>query len=345
MKHYYTASKSFNPISAQKGVALITVLFLFALASIIVGSLVILQQTDIQRASAVLETEQAYLLSLSGEEWARQLLAEDYNTSPNVDHVHEKWAADGNILEVENGYIEISIRDAQGKFNLNNLASSSTTSPGSKIAFQRLINMALQDQQLSTTIAEEATDWLDADSTGIEDMDYLSEPVPYRPPNTIVTDTSELRWLKDMDQKTYQIIHQEIFPFLVALPKQTPVNINTASPLVIASLTGLSLSEAEAVVSAIQSNKNGYSSVASATNMQQIATAAQNFGVYSEYFEVRVRAKFSDHYAFLTSIIFRDHQNHGKMIIVSRDRSERFIFPFSKDYNSNSKSKDYEFDI
>lgn len=338
-------NKSLVVLKTQQGVALITVLFLFALASIIVSGLLILLQNDTQRASAILETEQAYLLSLSGEEWARQLLAEDYKLNPEVDHVHEKWAEEGKIFEVENGYIEISIVDAQGKFNLNNLATSTTANPAAKLAFQRLIDLALQDQQLSATIADEAVDWLDGDNTGIEDIDYLDEPISYRPPNSAVTDVSELRWLKDMDKKSYKAIYQEVFPALVALPKQTTVNLNTARPQTIAALTGLSLSEAEGIVASIRENKNGHTSIATASSMPQMLSVGPGFGFYSEYFEVKVRAKFSDHYAFLSSIIFRDHQNDGKMVIISRDRSERFIFPFSKDYNGSAKSKDYEIDI
>jgi general secretion pathway protein K len=337
--------RSHNNAARQRGVALITVLFLFALAAVILSALLALLQTSTQRASAALETEQAYLLALSGEEWARQLLAKDYKVNPNIDHMHELWAENGKILDVDNGYIEISIKDAQGKFNINNLATSTPANLATKVAFQRLIDNAIKDQQLSTTIAEEFADWLDADNLGIEESDYLSEAIPYKPPNTAITDISEIRFLKDMDSESYKMLHQEIFPSLAALPKQTLVNINTVSPQVLAGMSGLSITQAESIVEAIQGSDTGYPTVATATINPQVLAQAASFGVSSEYFEVRVRAKFAEHYAFLSSIIFRDNQNGGRMTVISRDRSGRFIFPFSKDYNADGKSKDYEIDI
>jgi len=334
----------------QKGIALITVLFMFALATIILSGLFILQETNMQRSSSILESEQAYLLCLSGEEWARQLLAEDYKLNPDIDHVHEKWAEDGKILELDNGYIEISIHDAQGKFNLNNLDNSTgVTNPIAKMAFQRMIYAALQDQQLSETLANEAADWLDSDNNGIEESDYLSEPIPYRPPNSAITDISELRWLKDMDQKTYKILYQEVFPSLIALPKQaqanqTPININTASPLVLAALSGLSVEQTANMAKTIQSSEEGNTLPAALALFPQLASSQSGLSANTAYFEVKIRAKFADHYAFLTSIIFRDPQK-GDMKIISRDRSERFIFTFSKDYNAKDTSEDFGINI
>jgi general secretion pathway protein K len=342
---------------AQRGVALVTVLFLFALATVIISGVVATNYINTQRASSVLESEQAYLLCLSGEELARAMLADDFLTNPNIDHAHEKWAIPGNILEVDNGYIEVSIEDAQGKFNLNNLVTNAgVADPNYKLAFQRLLDIALHDETRSALLAGEAADWLDVDTiNGVEDADYLSETIPYRPANSPVTDISELRWLKDMDLPTYRLLQQEIFPFMVALPKSnvagaagaTRFNINTVSAPVLAAILGMVPGDAEKAVQVIQGNKDGYSDVAQAIALfppQAQSALGQHAVTYTEYFQVRVRARFADHYAFLTSLIFRDHQK-GTLSVLSRDRSERFIFPFSKDYNGNLKTKDYDIDI
>jgi general secretion pathway protein K len=341
---------------AQRGVALITVLLLFALATVIISGVEVARYANTQRASSVLESEQAYLLCLSGEELARVMLADDFVINPNTDHLHEKWAA-ANILEVDNGYIEVSIEDAQGKFNLNNLISNTGIADlNYKLAFQSLIDNVLHDETRSALLAGEAADWLDIDNTnGVEDAVYLSETIPYRPANSPVTDISELRWLKDMDMPTYRLLHQEIFPFMVALPKSkvagatdpTRININTVSAPVLAAVLGMVPADAEKAVQMIQANQDGFSDVAQAYPLfpPQVQSAlGQNAVTYTEYFQVRVRARFADHYAFLTSLVFRDHQK-GTLSVLSRDRSERFIFPFSKDYNTNLKTKDYDINL
>jgi len=329
----------------QKGVALITVLFMLALATVIVSGLVTLLDTNMQRSSSTMESEEAYLLCLSGEELARQLLAADYKSNPQIDHTHEKWA-EGQVLKIDNGYAEISIQDAQGKFNINNLNGvNGITNPNAKLIFQRLVNEAIGDPVLSKNIADEMADWLDIDTTtGVEEADYLAEPIPYRPPNSNITDISELIWLKDVDQEIYKAIHQGLFSSLIALPESTSVNINTATPEVIAALNdNISLDQAVGIVQTIRSKEEGYT--ASAAKAQFPLLGAADLVETSDYFEVKVRAKFADHYAFLTTILKRDHKANGTINVISRDRSGRFIFPFSKDYNSNGNSKDYEFEI
>jgi general secretion pathway protein K len=329
----------------QKGVALITVLFLLALATVIVSGLVTLLNTNIQRSSSTIESEQAYLLCLSGEEWARQLLAEDYKSNPVIDHTHEKWA-EGHILKIDNGYAEISIQDAQGKFNINNLnGQNGVTNPDAKLVFQKLIDEALADSVLSKNIADEMADWIDVDNTtGVEEADYLAEPIPYRPPNSNITDISEIRWLLDVDQDIYKVINRGLFPSLVALPEATRVNINTATPEVIAALgNDITRDEAAGIVQAIRSKEDGFT--ANAAKAQFPLLGAADLVEASDYYEVKVRAKFADHYAFLTTILKRDHKANGEISIISRDRSGRFIFPFSKDYNGKGNSKDYEFEI
>ena len=331
----------------QHGVALIIVMFLLALATIVVTTIINLVHVNMDRTSAFLETKQAYLLCLSGEEWARQLLAEDYKLNPNIDHVHEEWAKDGKILDVSNGYIEVAIVDAQGLFNINNLVEDNgTVDANSKIAFTNLLTLYLRDQQASTVLASEAVDWLDIDSNnGVEEADYLSLELPYRPPNSRVTNISELRWLRDMDVKQYKVLHDHLFSQLVALPHHTSYNINTLSSVVLAALAGTDIAQAEGIIRNIQAAPNGIENVGTAgamlpANVSSILTP--ELVTYSEYFVVRVRAKFAGHYAFLQSLVFRDHEKNGAIQVISRDRSQRFIFPFSRDYNASKKDNEFE---
>lgn len=330
-----------NALRKQKGIALITVLFMFAVVTVVLAGLVVLSQNNSHRASHYLASEQAYMLCLSGEEWARQLLHEDFTKHPDVDHMNENWAKEGLVMKRENGYLEIKIEDAQGRFNMNNLADVKY-----KVSFANMLDLSLGDTLQSMTLAEQMSDWLDADNiTGIEELDYLSEEPPYRTPNMPIAEVTEIRWLKSIEAKHYQLMRQQVQNDWITLPKGgTTLNVNTLTPAVAAGLSGLSLEEGENMVAEIRAQKDGITQLgALPAGMASVDKAL--LGVKSSYFLVSVRAKYGDQYAYIRSLVFRDSTSNGKMVIISRDRSKRFIFPFSEDYNADDVSSDFEIDI
>jgi len=330
-------------LNSQRGVALITVLFMFALLAIVLSAVIAVNSADINRAKSYFSSEQAYLFCLSGEEIARQMLAEDFKKSPDLDHVNEAWAKSGYIYSVDGGYFEVFIEDASGKFNINNL--SAVNYAQQKIIFSNMLTLVLDDKNLSDKVAEQMTDWVDADILiGVEEFDYLSEDPSYRPPNGLVADISEIRWLKDIDAEVYKVLHDELFSSLVVIPGQSKININTVTSHALAGLGNINLKAADSFVKAIRSTEGGFS-----TPSEAIAgipgVDLSLLDVKSDYFQVRIRAKYGAHYAYLTTLIWRNSADNGRLEIISRDRSERFVFPFSEDYNDDSKADDYEIDI
>lgn len=331
----------------QKGVALITVLFMFAVVAVVLSTMVVNHQMNMSRAARYFDGRQAYLLCLSGEEMARQLLAEDLKSDVgrDIDHLNEAWAESGMVYRVENGYIELVIEDATGKFNINSLVNAGTENPKFKQAFSNMLAIQLEEPELAEEIASQLVDWLDADKeNGTEEGDYQSFEPPYQPPNAPVANTSELIWLKTVDPAIYRVIRDEMKDELVALPTPKRVNINTVSPLVLAGLTGISLKAAQTMVENIKSQKEGYQTVADAIGGAP-GIDQSLFGVNSDTFRVRVRAKYGDQYAYLETLLFRDAKDGGGFEIISRDKGQRFIFPFSEDYNERRRSSEYEIKI
>jgi len=327
----------------QRGIALIIVLFMFAILAIVISWLVVMNSTDINKAKSYFSSEQAYLYCLSGEEIARQLLIEDFNKNPNIDHINESWAKPGYIYRTDEGYFEVFIEDASGRFNLNNLASPNAIKH--KIILSNMLNLVIDDQSQSSAVAEQMLDWIDADKVvGTEEFDYLSEDPSYRPPEGPIADVSEIRWLKDVDRDVYKAIHDDLFSNMAAIPAVTKYNINTITPGTLAALTNTSINAAEEYVKNIRSSENGFSTPAQAITGISGADLSL-LDVKSDYFYVQVRAKHADHYAYLTSLVFRNRAANGKIEIISRDRSKKFIFPFSEDYNDDFKYSDYEIDI
>jgi general secretion pathway protein K len=165
----------------------------------------------------------------------------------SIDHLGEPWAQGLPTLPVDGGAIHVSVEDAQGRFNLNNLLQNNgQPSPADFQVFQRL----LVTLKLDPLLANALLDWMDADSNvtspgGAEDVDYLALKTPYRAANQPLTSVDELRLVRGFDAKTMQVL----LPYVTVLPPgvRTTININTASPALLAALTNLDLAWAERV--------------------------------------------------------------------------------------------------
>ena len=77
--------------SRQSGVALIAALLLMTSIVFILGNIFYRHQINVAQSTLSIHQDQAYLLALSAESWARQLLQEDLADS-DEDHFGELWA-------------------------------------------------------------------------------------------------------------------------------------------------------------------------------------------------------------------------------------------------------------
>ncbi len=108
----------------QKGLALITVLFIFALVSLLAVSMQKRQVMSMAQASATFNRTQAMLLAVSAEDVAKAFLKLDGKRDKDQD---QEW--DGAVelwnnpvtMELSGAEVFINIRDLQGLFNLNSL--------------------------------------------------------------------------------------------------------------------------------------------------------------------------------------------------------------------------------
>ena len=105
--------------SRQSGVALIAALLLMTSIVFILGNIFYRHQINVAHQTLSIHEDQAFLLALSAESWARQLLEEDFNDS-KADHFAELWAQAIPAMPVDGGMINGCISDLQSRFNLNN---------------------------------------------------------------------------------------------------------------------------------------------------------------------------------------------------------------------------------
>jgi len=230
-------------IRSQRGVALITAVMIVAIAAAVAAKIAFAHQIWFRQMENVGDRDATDMLRRGALHWASVALLEDAAQN-STDHLGEPWAQGLPTLPVDGGAIHVSVEDAQGRFNLNNLVQNNQASAADVAVFQRLLVLLKLDPLLANAVI----DWMDPDSNvtspgGAEDVDYLILKTPYRAPNQPMTSVDELRMIHGFDEKTVQTL----LPYVTVLPAgtKTTINVNTAPAIMLAALTGLDLAWAE----------------------------------------------------------------------------------------------------
>lgn len=296
----------------QRGVALITAMLIVALATMMTGGAVWDFHLDQRRTEAVLFTDLANGYALGAEAWAGRILIEDAEDN-NVDHPGEVWATNLPPLPIDGGTVDGALIDLQGRFNLNNLVDADgNTDPVAVEQMERLLAALDLDRRWAALLA----DWIDSDINpnfpdGAEDPTYLSQDPPYRPPNTLITSTSELMALPAMDLDTYRTL----IPHVTALPGGTAINVNTASAPVLMSLSeGLTASDATRIIE--DRPEDGYETVAELEEVLPGDVVAP-LTVGSRYFRLAVRVNIGSTELTMYSLLERESAGAVRTLLRS----------------------------
>jgi general secretion pathway protein K len=224
-----------NAPSRQRGVAILTAILVVAVGTIIAVNLMWQSTLDQRRTAAALAADQSFMFALGAEAWAADILRQDRVDSPDSDNLGELWATELAPLPFEGGVISGRIEDLQGRFNLNNLVTADgEEDPLAREQFERLLSLLGLDPSLAGAVV----DWLDPNvdlhfPTGAEDATYTAQDPAYRTANTVITSPTELMAIAGFDQESYTLIA----PYVTALPSGTTLNVNTASDMLLASLS------------------------------------------------------------------------------------------------------------
>ncbi len=306
----------------QQGVALVSILLIVAIATIMAVTMVREQQSAIQTARGYLARGQAIQYALGGEELARQILYEDFAEGLGRDHLAEVWADPELQFEFEAGQVNLTITDLQGLINLNSLTEAN---PGRELSRQRLVNLLLT-ASIEQSLVDRLQDWIDADTgnrpAGAEDFDYLALDPPYRTSNQPLASVTELQLMGLPAEQSTQLL-----PWVAALPTpEAPLNINTAPPGVLLSLSpSLTFAVAESLAMA-RDEQEGFETVDAflqAPELAGLGIQGDGLGVQSSFFEVRVIARYQDKFSYLTSLVHRNSVD-GSLQVLSRSFARSF---------------------
>lgn len=236
-----------GPAARQRGVAIITAMLVVALGTMLAVNLMWEATLDQRRTLAALAADQGLMYLQGAEAWAGDILRQDLVDSPDADHLGEEWALELPPLPVEGGVIAGRLEDLQGRFNLNSLVGGNGREDPIAVAqFERLLALVGLDPVLAGAVV----DWIDPDielrfPDGGEDAAYADTDPQYRTANGLLTSPSELMAINGFDRDAYRLLA----PYVTALPPGTPINVNTAPPLVLQSLSdSIDAAQAEALV-------------------------------------------------------------------------------------------------
>ena len=311
----------------QKGVALMMVLFVFALVTILASGMISRQSLFIQKASNTLIQSQAYEYAIGAEQVARQLLFVDWEEDKKeklfIDDNDEEWGLGAAGFPIDYGVIEAQIDDLQGAFNLNSLinANSSKDQP----SIERLKNLLLVLEAPEGTV-EKIIDWLDDNdetegADGAEEGEYLIKDKPYRTGNQAFVSTSELMLIDGMTEKLFALL----LPHVSALPMEVKaINVNTCSKEVLRSLAKgkiLTDEEGEAII-----GQRPFEKIEDFKALPEYAGLVLEgaFSINTEFFKVSTKVTLSDRVSRLVSKLYRD-SNGGKLTLMGRNQGQKYL--------------------
>ncbi|MBO1537449.1 type II secretion system protein GspK [Pseudomonas sp. OA65] len=273
----------------QRGVALISVLLVLSLALLLVGGLLRSHRLLLHSSAQQLQQVQLRQLGLAGEDWARVVLESSGITSSGPVDLSQDWARLEPILEVDDAKLHIAIEDLSGRLNLNGILALGQIDQVSLGRWTRLLALL--------------------------DLPPLS--LPQVGP---VQEFSQLRLLPGIDGQTLQRLE----PWVVLLPKDARLNINTAPQLVLMTLDGMETGPSRALIE--QRRHTPYASVQAFTNdplLSGVGLSSHGLGVGSRWFRITVSVVHAGSRLRLASDIERDPVS-GRWTV----RQRRFL-PFN----------------
>lgn len=289
----------------NKGAALITALFIMTLVAIAATAMSVSLDISIKRTALVINSTQLYYAAEGVQYWAKSTLlantAKISKDNQTIDKMPQSFAS------VNQGGIVVSgkIQDAQSFFNLNNLSKKSALP-------QFILLLKAIDPQLTQTkaksIAQAVADWVKLKSSVKSSSQYTETYAKMSPPYQAayrpMTSPSELRLVSGITPKLYE----KLKPYVVALPTDTDININTASAQVLMTLgAGITQQQANTLVG-LRKSLGGFKTIKDLTNnetFKQLNIPASGITLQSEYFLSTAHASRAKQHLTLFTLLHR----------------------------------------
>jgi general secretion pathway protein K len=284
----------------QRGAALLTAMLVVTVVATLASGMVWQQWRALQVEAAERAQTQSQWVLQGALDWTRMILREDAREG-GADHLGEPWAAplaearlstflaaDRAMAEdAPDAFLSGRIEDAQARYNLRNLIQQGKVSPGELQTLERLCGFLGLNGDIAPRLADalrRATPGSGSEAPAEAGNGATSTGSSSTAPTTPLMPVSvdDLVWL-GLDETTVR----QLRPYVVLLPRETPVNLNTAPKEVIAAvLPGIDLASAERLVQSRLREHLKTPADAKAVLGERALTDGRRVSVNSSYFIV-----------------------------------------------------------
>lgn len=222
-------------VDSQRGVALLTILLLVVSITVVAGAMLASQKIAIRRSGLLFDQNQLLQDIDAGQQLAVTMIRADANLN-DTDSTQDIWAKPVPPYTLGTHSIGIKIRDEASRFNINNLYQNGAVDSNALAVFQRLLTQL----NLTPDIAIAVLDYQDADSEVYQDggdestvyNQQSNSSVDNDLPNQRLVNIDQLQNVKGINAEVLAVLR----PYIAVVPHYLPINMNTASPVILAAL-------------------------------------------------------------------------------------------------------------
>ncbi len=352
----------------QKGVALITALIITSVAVSLATLIIYRQQIQIRLSSNISALEQNYQYAYGMEDFAGTILKRSFEDQPDFVSLNDDWYSEsGLVLPITGGVMTGKLYDLQARINVNSLIRPREQIPPTdpnkvppdpiEYIYKSSVTKARLDELIRIIDDQEdmgppenfaviLKDWIDNDSdngnpinpaddtdfgNGAETSYYQSIEPAYFSANTEMISPTELRLIKNMQEKFYKKITDDIATLPIQFgpnPTVTAINVNTASENVLRSL-GFT---PDAITNILDSRKDTpFETLDNFKGLEVVSRDLKtdsnpngtvdplDLGVTSEYFLLEGKVEINNTRLFINSILWLNQS--GEVSVIMRDFS------------------------
>ena len=220
---------------SQRGVALLTILLLVVSITVVAGAMLASQKIAIRRSGLLFDQNQLLQDIDAGQQLAVTMIRADANLN-DTDSTQDIWAKPVPPYTLGTHSIGIEMRDEASRFNINNLYQNGAVDSNALAVFQRLLTQL----NLTPDIAIAVLDYQDADSEVYQDggdestvyNQQSNSSVDNDLPNQRLVNIDQLQNVKGINAEVLAVLQ----PYVTVVPHYLPINMNTASPVILAAL-------------------------------------------------------------------------------------------------------------
>ena len=220
---------------SQRGVALLTILLLVVSITVVAGAMLASQKIAIRRSGLLFDQNQLLQDIDAGQQLAVTMIRADANLN-DTDSTQDIWAKPVPPYTLGTHSIGIEIRDEASRFNINNLYQNGAVDSNALAVFQRLLTQL----NLAPDIAIAVLDYQDADSEVYQDggdestvyNQQSNSSADSDVPNQRLVNIDQLQNVKGINAEVLAVLR----PYITVVPHYLPINMNTASPVILAAL-------------------------------------------------------------------------------------------------------------